>query len=165
VNFLVLGLLLEQVTGRSYDDLLTDSILRPLHLTNTTHLASEPGAPRGGAAGIASTLPDLLVASDGLLRRHSLVSETAWTAMAGFDLYTGLGAGIAGYCPCTVTADGTHKFFSVGFTGSSTFLAYVPSLDVAVSIEVGDDFSTLSGRFLATTNLIRELATTLAAAH
>ena len=165
VNFLVLGLLLEQVTGRSYDELVTDSILRPLHLTHTTHLAPEPGAPHGGAAGIVSTLPDLLVAADGLLKHHSFVSDAAWNTMAGFDLFTGLGAGIAGYCPCTVTADGAHKFFSVGFTGSSTFLAYVPSLDIAVSIEVGDDLSTLPGRFVATTNLIQDLAATLAAAH
>ena len=163
VNYLVLGLLLEQVTGRSYDDLLTEDLLVPLGLTQTTHAESEPGTPRGGAAGIESTLPDLLGAADGLLKRHASISSGSWAAMNTLDVFTGVGAGIAGYCPCTVAADGTHKFFALGFTGSSTFVVYVPTLDIAVAIQVGDDLWTDPGRFAATTDLIHELATTLAA--
>ncbi|MET0919705.1 MAG: serine hydrolase domain-containing protein, partial [Acidimicrobiia bacterium] len=165
VNYMVLGLLLEQVTGRSYDDLLATNILGPLKLAQTTHLESEPGAPRGGAAGIQSTLSDLLLASDGLLKHHSLVSAPAWDAINHLDLVTGMGAGIAGYCPCSVNAAGVHSFFAIGFTGTSTFMAYVPSLDVAIAIQVGDDFFTQPSRMAATVTLIHDLTTKLAAVH
>ncbi|MET0627223.1 MAG: serine hydrolase [Acidimicrobiia bacterium] len=165
VNYLVLGLLLEQVTGASYDDLLAQGIVAPLGLTQTTHLSSEAAAPRDGASGIESTLADLLLASDGLLKRHATVSDAAFAAMTAFDLYSGLGAGISGYCPCTVAADGSHHFFTVGMTGSATFLAYVPSLDIAVVLQVGDDLWTRAGRANAAVDLVHNLATTLASAR
>ncbi|HEX5587095.1 MAG TPA: serine hydrolase [Acidimicrobiia bacterium] len=165
VNYLVLGLLLEQVTGASYDELLAQGIVAPLGLTQTEHLGSDAAAPRDGAAGIQTTLADLLLASDGLLKRHATVSDAAYSTMTDFDVVTGLGAGISGYCPCTVAADGSHHFFTIGMTGSATFLAYVPSLDVAVALQVGDDLWTRPGTANAAVQLVHDLASTLASAR
>ena len=164
VNYLLLGLLLEQVTGRSYDDLLTTDILQPLHLSQTVHVASAPGEPRGGAAGIQAPLSDLLLAAEGLLARHTTISDGAFATMTDFDLQSGSGAGAGGYCPCTVAADGTHKFFAIGMTGGSTFFAYVPTLDVAVVVHVGDDLWSRPTRILAAIDFVHELAVTAASA-
>ncbi|MFI5045554.1 MAG: serine hydrolase [Acidimicrobiia bacterium] len=165
VNYLVLGLLLEQVTGRTYDDLLSNELLVPLGLTETVHVASGPSEPRAGAAGIQAPVSDLLTAAERLLQQHPTVSDAAFATMTDFDVQTGLGAGVAGYCPCTVSPDGTHHFFAIGMTGGSTFFAFVPSLDVAVVVQVGDDLWTRTTRIGAAVELVHQLAITTATAH
>lgn len=162
VNFLVLGILLEQVTGRDYDELLGTEILEPLALHGTRHRASEPAAPRHGAAGIETTLADLVAAAEAIVRPSLLLSPTAHAAMHDVDPFSGIGPGLIGFCPCT-TRGGVPSFFAHGYTGSSTLVAHVPTLDVAIALDVGDDLWTDARRMPAVLDLMAELVRTAAA--
>jgi CubicO group peptidase (beta-lactamase class C family)/peptidoglycan/LPS O-acetylase OafA/YrhL len=135
-NFIVLGYLLEQVTGRSYDDLLREELLEPLGLARTTHLPPEPGEPRFATAGIVGGLDDLGRAAIALLRDHVGVSEASHGEMTTIDPDTAVGAGTMAYCPCVRRADDGVDVFALGYTGGTTWLAYVPEHDVALVVDV-----------------------------
>jgi CubicO group peptidase (beta-lactamase class C family) len=137
-NFLVLGLLLEDVTGRPVGDLLRDIFFTPLGLRNTQHLPPAPAWPRGGTAGIETTLPDLLKAGQAILRDRIGLSDEAYAKMTEIDVDSGFGAGTFGFCPCRVDNGGTPTFFATGYYGSTTLLAYAPSLNLITAVDLVD---------------------------
>ena len=69
-NYLILGYLLEQLTGLPFDQLLAGALLEPMGLAHTVHLAPEPGEPRFSTAGIVTDIEDLARAGEGLLVHH-----------------------------------------------------------------------------------------------
>jgi D-alanyl-D-alanine carboxypeptidase len=114
MNYVVLGLIVEQVTGRRLDRVVRDRIFRPLRLVNTSYGASalrpHPGGPpawlgvpeNSGAAvagdrGIVSTAPDLArffrALFGGELLRPDLLSEMTRTVAAP-DAEPGFRAGL-----------------------------------------------------------------------
>jgi len=144
-NFLVLGLLLEDVTGRSFDDLLQNLLFDPLRLRDTVHLASAPGWPRGATAGIETTVDDLLTAGTAILRNHVGLSDAAYARMTDVDPDSGFGAGTFGFCPCRLDAAGTPRFFAIGYYGATTLLGYVPTLDLTVAVDLVDSLGENGG--------------------
>ncbi len=137
-NFLVLGLLLEDVTGRSLTDLFVDGFFRPLGMHDTIHLAPAPAWPRGGTAGIETSLPDLLTAGVAILADHVGMSDRAYEAMTDIDVNSGFGAGTFGFCPCRVDNEGNPQFWGLGYYGATTLLAYSPTLDLTVAVDLVD---------------------------
>lgn len=137
-NYLLLGLLLEEVTGRPFGDLLRDIYFGPLGLRETRHLAPSPAWPRGGTAGIETNLADLLKAGQAILRDHVGLSDAAFATMTEIDFGTGFGPGSFGFCPCRVDDQGVPRFFGIGYYGATTLLAYAPSLDVTVAVDLVD---------------------------
>lgn len=108
LNFVVLGLIVEKVTGRRLDRALRDRILEPLRLDHTSFgtvlprargawlgVALVPSDSVDGASGIVSTLDDLarffraLLAGE--LLRPNLVSEMTETIAASGNVRAGLG--------------------------------------------------------------------------
>jgi CubicO group peptidase (beta-lactamase class C family) len=159
-NFLVLGLLLEDVTGRSFDDLLHDTLFGPLRLRDTVHLAPAPGWPRGATAGIETSLDDLLTAGTAILRNHIGLSDSAYARMTAVDPSSGFGPGTFGFCPCRLDDTGTPRFFAIGYYGATTLLAYVPTLDLTVAVDLVDSLG-LNGGYDSVTTLfvmLEELA-------
>ena len=161
-NFLVLGLLLEEVTGRSFDDLLHDALFGPLQLRDTVHLAPAPGWPRGATAGIETTLDDLLTAGRAILRDHVGLSDAAHTRMTDVDPGSGFGPGTFGFCPCRLDDAGTPRFFAIGYYGATTLLGYVASLDLIVAVDLVDSLGLNGGYDSVTTlfEMLEELART-----
>ncbi|MGI8810548.1 MAG: serine hydrolase domain-containing protein, partial [Acidimicrobiales bacterium] len=137
-NYLMLGLLLEDVTGRPFGDLLRDIYFVPLGLRDTIHLDPTPAWPRGGTAGIETSLPDLLRAGQAILKDHIGLSDTAYATMTAIDPGSGFGPGTFGFCPCRVDDEGTPRFFGIGYYGATTLLAYAPSLNVVVAVDLVD---------------------------
>ncbi|MFP5318684.1 MAG: serine hydrolase [Acidimicrobiia bacterium] len=137
-NFLVLGVLLEQVTGRTFDQLLRDEFFGPLDLRSTVHLPPVPGEPRGATAGIVTNLADLLHAGVAILRDHVGLSDDAAARMTTIDAETGYGPGTFGFCPCRFDDWGVPRFFAVGYYGATTLLAYLPSIDMTLAIDLVD---------------------------
>jgi CubicO group peptidase (beta-lactamase class C family) len=156
-NYLVLGLLLEQVTGRSFDDLFDRAVISRFGLTETTHLASGPGEPRGATAGVVTTMPDLLRATQAVLGDEDGVSAGLQESRLAIDPDSGLGLGTMGYCPCSIVGDGEKEFFSIGYTGGRTFVATVPTLGVTVGIDIGDSLW-IDDRFAEVNDLATEIA-------
>jgi CubicO group peptidase (beta-lactamase class C family)/peptidoglycan/LPS O-acetylase OafA/YrhL len=164
VNYLVLGLLLEQVTGQPYDQLLDDQILSPVALTETSHLPPTPGEPHAGAAGIVTTTNDLLRATQAIIRDTAVVSPDARAVMTKIDPASGYGIGSMGFCPCVMLPNGLPSFFAIGYFGASAVTAYVPSLDLVVVVNVTDGLTVEAKRFGQVLDLIHTLATTAAKA-
>jgi CubicO group peptidase (beta-lactamase class C family) len=144
-NFLVLGLLLEDVTGRSFDDLLRENLFEPLKLRDTVHLAPAPGWPRGGSSGIETSLDDLLTAGTGILRDHVGLSDAAHARMMAVDPVYGYGLGTFGFCPCRLDSEGNPRFFATGYYGATTLLGYVPTLDLTVAVDLVDSLGVNGG--------------------
>jgi len=144
-NFLILGLLLEDVTGRPFGDLLREELFGPLRLHDTVHLAPVPGSPRGATSGIETTIDDLLTAGTAILRDHVGLSAEAFAYMADVDPSYGFGPGTFGFCPCRIDAAGNPKFFSIGYYGATTLLGYVPTLDLTVAVELVDSLGVNGG--------------------
>ncbi|WP_459549385.1 serine hydrolase domain-containing protein [Nocardia sp. X0981] len=119
-NYIVLGLLIEHVTGRSYGTEIRDRILVPLGLTATTVPGDDPGIPRPAlaayrtidgertevtrmnpsldwAAGeMISTTADLetfftALLSGGLTSPHALTEMRRTVSMGGMGFHYGLG--------------------------------------------------------------------------
>ncbi|HEX2046939.1 MAG TPA: serine hydrolase [Acidimicrobiales bacterium] len=144
-NYLVLGLLLEEVTGRPYGELLADVFFRPLRLHDTIHRAPEPAWPRGGTAGIETSMIDLLTAGTAILRDHEGLSGAAYRHMTRVDPASGFGPGTFGFCPCRLDSDGVPRFFAIGYYGATTLLAYAPSLDLTIAVDLVDSLGTNGG--------------------
>jgi CubicO group peptidase (beta-lactamase class C family)/peptidoglycan/LPS O-acetylase OafA/YrhL len=144
-NFLILGLLLEDVTGRSLDDLLRENLFEPLKLHDTVHVAPAPGWPRGGSSGIETSLDDLLTAGTGILRDHVGLSEEEHARMMAVDPVYGFGPGTFGFCPCRLDSEGNPRFFATGYYGATTLLGYVPTLDLTVAVDLVDSLGVNGG--------------------
>ena len=159
-NYLVLGLLLEEVTRHPYSDLLAQIYFRPLGLQDTIHRAPEATSPRGGTAGIDTSLPDLLTAGTAILRDHVGLSPTAYRHMTTVDTDSGFGPGTFGFCPCRLDSDGTSRFFALGYYGATTLLAYAPSLDLVIAVDLVDSLGHNGGYAAVSTlyEMIEELA-------
>ncbi len=112
VNYVVLGLIVEKVTGRRLNQVVRDRIFRPLQLEDTSYgrAALRPHSDRmpawlgspddstdpvSGAGGIVSTVEDLErffhALLGGELLRPDLLSEMTRTVRAGEDFRAGLG--------------------------------------------------------------------------
>jgi CubicO group peptidase (beta-lactamase class C family)/peptidoglycan/LPS O-acetylase OafA/YrhL len=135
-NFLLLGMLIEQRTGRSFDDNLRDRLLTPLGLEDLVHLPSSPGAPNQATAGLLTSTEDLLRWGSALYRDGRVVDAQSLTTMTTIDPVTGLGGGTFGYCPCTMTPDEQPVFTYVGHSGGTTILRYAASEDLVISINL-----------------------------
>lgn len=151
-NFLLLGLLLEEVTNRSFGDLLRDELFGPLGLRSTVHLPPAPGWPRGATSGIETSLDDLLTAGTAILRDHAGMSAAQHAHMTAVDPVSGFGPGTFGFCPCRLDAEGNPRFFAVGYYGATTLLGYVPALDLTVAVDLVESLG-LHGGYDAVTLL------------
>jgi CubicO group peptidase (beta-lactamase class C family)/peptidoglycan/LPS O-acetylase OafA/YrhL len=135
-NFLLLGMLIEQRTGRSFDDSLRQRLLTPLGLDEVVHLPSLPGLPNQGTAGVVTTTADLLRWGSALYRDGRVVNARSLEAMTTIDPVTGLGGGTFGYCPCTMTPDSRPVFAYVGHSGGTTILRYAATEDLVLSVNL-----------------------------
>jgi CubicO group peptidase (beta-lactamase class C family) len=137
VNYLVLGLLLEQVTGRSLDAQFAD-LEAQTNIGPIGHTGPQPGEPNFGAAGLTPTAQQLSHWAVALLQDNVPgLSDQARQAMADIDPTSTLGAGLWGYCPCT-TVDDQPQFAAVGHSGAATELQYSPDPDVAIVVNLSD---------------------------
>jgi CubicO group peptidase (beta-lactamase class C family)/peptidoglycan/LPS O-acetylase OafA/YrhL len=160
-NYLVLGRLLEQVTGVDYEELLSRELLIPLGLASASHLPTELGEPRYATAGLVADIGDLATAGIALLRDHVGISEAAYAAMFDIDVDTGMGPGMNGFCPCTLDPEGQVHWFGVGYTGGNTMLLYARDADVAIAIDVTGGLYRDLGAFDAVMELAERLATAI----
>jgi CubicO group peptidase (beta-lactamase class C family)/peptidoglycan/LPS O-acetylase OafA/YrhL len=156
-NYIILGYLLEQVTGIPFDQLLSADLLEPMGLAHTVHLAPAPGEPRFSTAGIVSDVEDLARAGEELLVNHAGISDDAWREMSAMDPEAGLGAGTMQFCPC-LEVDGELQAFALGYSGGHTLVAYLPRYDVVVALDVTGDFYGDEGHFDVVEPLLRSLA-------
>lgn len=137
VNYLLLGFLIEQTYGETYEDVALHELMQPLGLASTFMLASAPGEPNYSTGGTLTTMADLVHMTYRILRDRALLSPESYAAMTSIDPEYALGAGTIGFCPCTLKESG-KSFYSLGHYGSDSLVIYVPTLDVVVGLRVTD---------------------------
>lgn len=162
-NFLLLGMLIEERTGKSFDDNLRERILSPLALDGVTHSASQPGMPNQATAGILTTTSDLLRWGSALFRDGRVVSAASMDQMLTIDPVTGLGGGTFGYCPCSLTIEGDPVFTYVGHSAGTTILRYAAGDDLVLSLNLS--VSVWTPEMLQATADFFELARAIVQAH
>lgn len=138
-NFIVLGFLIEQITGEPWDDVLQQQVLGPLGMKNTSSLPSAPGEPRGATAGTLTTLDDLAIAVRSILHDRSLIAEPAYEQMITIDPGSALGAGAIGFCPCIDNGDGTKSYTSFGHYGGDSISVHFPDSGVVVAFHSAEN--------------------------
>lgn len=142
-NYLLLGMLIEQRTGRSFDENLRERLLTPLNLDEVVHLPSFPSSPNQATAGVLTSTADLLRWGAALYRDGRVVSAESLETMTTIDPVTGLGGGTFGYCPCTMTPEGQPVFTYVGHSGGTTILRYAATEDLVISVNLSGSVWTL----------------------
>ena len=124
-NYLYLGLLLEQVEGRSYADLVT-GLVSPLGLT-ATHVdpPNRLGWAGFSSGGVMSTVSDISVWGDALFTPGRVLTDASLREMSLFgDGRTGLG--VWGYGGSS-TPGGNQKFSAIGHHTASGGMFVFPA--------------------------------------
>jgi CubicO group peptidase (beta-lactamase class C family) len=160
----VLGLLLEDVTGVPFEQLLRQSILEPLGLDRAQLTPSQPGEPNFSTGGLVMDTADLLTWTTYYFRDHADLSPATWAMMTTLDPASSLGTGVIGYCPCTEASDGQYEWKAFGYAGSTTIVQYSPGDDVAIVINVSEPLWKSAAFFGAVIGLIEAFRTVAATA-
>ncbi|MFN0088734.1 MAG: serine hydrolase domain-containing protein, partial [Acidimicrobiales bacterium] len=134
-NYLALGLLLEQVTGLEFTQLVRGDILRPARLANTSFMPPNANSPNSSTAGVMTTVDDLLRWGVLALRDHVLISDAAFAQMTTIEESTAMGGGVMGYCPCT-RKRGRPVWRAIGHGGANTELQYSTADDLVVAVNL-----------------------------
>jgi CubicO group peptidase (beta-lactamase class C family) len=158
-NYLVLGLLLEQVTGRSFDDLLTDEIIEPMSLTATTHIGGTPGNPNFSTAGTITDVVDLVTWAQLYLAEHVGISDANYALMNDVDSASAVGTGVIGYCPCIPDANGKNQFAAIGFGGSTSEIQYAASDQVTIALNITQSIWEPGNRYQDVVDLMNAIRT------
>jgi CubicO group peptidase (beta-lactamase class C family) len=137
-NYLVLGFLLEDLTGKPFGQLLSESLLQPLGLDSAQVTPPMPGEPNFSTGGLVMDTADLLAWTSYYLRDHADLSPDIWSMMTKIDPASSLGTGLIGYCPCTDSASGDYQWKGLGYAGSTTLIQYSPSDDVAIVVNLSE---------------------------
>lgn len=160
-GYLYLGLLSEQYTSTPYHELIQNRITGPLGLEATRiDGARRPGWVGYSAAGLISTVPDLLTWGSALYRDGSVLEPAQLDAMLDVDNEhsTGLGANVI--CPCGLS-DGSLWYTSIGHDGGSVTLQYSPSDAIVTSAKFTESFWTQDLAQRDVHELLRELRAVL----
>ena len=158
-NYLVLGLLLEQVTGQSFESLLEERIIEPFSLDATTHIGGTPGSPNFSTAGTLTDIVDLVTWAQLYLADHVDITDENYAVMNTIDASSAMGAGVIGYCPCLPNAAVTNDFAAIGYGGSTTEIQYAASDHVTIAINFTQSIWDLGTRYQDVVDLFGAIRT------
>jgi len=142
-GYLLLGTIIEHITGSTYQDALLRRVTGPIELHDTS-LDQTPrlGWVGGAAGGLTSTLPDLLSWGDALYRKGQVLTPETLDEMVWVDPQLSAGLGAFPICPCRTLADGSLSPDWIGHNGGSVTLQYAPTEDLVVAISMTESFWT-----------------------
>lgn len=158
-NYLVLGLLVEQLTGRTFDQLLREWILAPYSLDATTHDPPTAGNPNFSTGGVITDIVDMVTWADLYLARHVAISPTNYALMNTIDPASAMGAGVIGYCPCATGANGTTTFAATGCAGSTTEIQYSAADGITIAVNLSRPVWEPATRYAEVVDLFAALRT------
>ena len=141
-GFLLLGLIAEQVTGRSYADLVAERT-EALGLTTMQVDENQVGGWVGSSAGgLEASVVDLARWGSALFQQDLVLSAEMVAEMTDVsnDFRAGLGA--FPVCPCSVADDGTPSVTSIGHNGGEVSVQYSPSDDLVVAVSLTESLWT-----------------------
>ncbi len=144
-GYLYLGLLLEQVTGRGYGELVNELAATAGMAPPTVESTPRIGWIGFSSGGVVSTGKDLAIWGQALFTPGRILSAASLTEMTTLgELNIGLGAWPS--CPCWTDATGQKRSTAIGHTtaigglfhfpktGVTMFVQFAPEADDAVSL-------------------------------
>ena len=112
-NYLYLGMLLEQVEGKPFSQLIRE-LITPLGLTDTRlDEVPQPGWVGFSSGGVMSTTSDLARWGQALLTPGRVLSKKALSTMTTIN-DANVGFGLWPACPCGTDAQGVKTFTAIG---------------------------------------------------
>ena len=141
-GYLTLGLLDEQLSGKTYEELLQTRIFGPAGMGDS-RLDTTPTAGWAGfsAGGVVSTLADQLAWGDALYRRNAILDADSLAQMLDVDNQFNTGLGAFPTCPCS-TVDGVKVYSSIGHNGGQTTIQYAPKQDIVIAVNLTESMWT-----------------------
>lgn len=137
-NYLMVGLAIESVTGQPLSEVLEQRIFEPLQMHDTELINNRRSGFVGhGSAGVVSTLADLALWYQALMRDGTVLSpEMRQEMLFGGQAYQGnAGLGSWRHCPCDPpTAQEPEPFLYAFHDGGDARLVYIPSRDVVLAM-------------------------------
>lgn len=130
-NYLYLGLLLEQVTGTSYRELVAGLVSDAGLQHTTVDLTPQNGWVGFSSGGIASTLADLATWGQALFTPGTVLSAHGVSLMTTLgDMNLGLGAWPM--CPCWTDNGGTKRYTAIGHNTATGGMFYFPATGITL---------------------------------
>jgi CubicO group peptidase (beta-lactamase class C family) len=149
-NFILLGLLLEQLYNQPVEELVVSRLLEPLALNDTTVLPSSPGAPGSGTGNMFGSMDDTLRWAFARWREADVLGPVSSALAAKVGASAQLGLAEFGYCPCPKKLRNTAGFFAaVGHDGGEHTLRWYRGPDVIISIHTNRFADPATDAFIA----------------
>lgn len=137
-NYLLVGLLIEEVTNQPLSSVLQQRLFEPLGLDQTELVNNQRAGFVGHASGgVVSTLDELARWYDALLRQRVVLSPEMLDEMfyGGMIYHEAAGLGTWRRCPCGPPTRAEPTPFLYAFhDGGDVRLVYIPSRDVVLAI-------------------------------
>jgi CubicO group peptidase (beta-lactamase class C family) len=133
-NYLLLGLLLQQIHQRPFADLVT-GITSPLGISASRVEPSDRlGWPGFSSGGIVGTVADMAVWGDALFSRGRVLGPSAldWMTTTG-DFHGGLG--VWGVCPCSGTDPALTRYVAIGHSTAAGAMYRFPASGITLTMK------------------------------
>jgi CubicO group peptidase (beta-lactamase class C family) len=134
-NFIVAGLLAEQIYGQPIETLIEHQLLDPLGLTRTTVGRPVPGAPGTGTGNMSAHITDVARWASAMWRDKSVMGAHANQLMAYTDPKALLGYGTFAWCPCRSVGGATIPA-AMGTNGAEATIRYYSAIDTIIAMRV-----------------------------
>lgn len=134
-NFIVAGLLAEQIYGQPIETLIERQLLDPLGLTRTTVGNPTPGAPGTGTGNMRAHITDVARWATAMWRDKSVMGAHANQLMSYTDPKSLLGYGTFAWCPCR-SVKGVTIPAAMGTNGAEATVRYYSATDTVIAMRV-----------------------------
>jgi cellulose synthase (UDP-forming) len=135
-NYMLAGLVMEQVTGEPLGQILQERLFDPLGMTDTKMVDnSRDGFVGYASGGVVSTMHDLAIWYNALTRERTVLGPEMLDQMmwGGSAFSKGGGLGAWRHCPCVpATPEVPEPFLYLFHDGGDVRLIYIPSRDIVM---------------------------------
>ncbi len=134
-NYILLGLLLEEVYGMDIERLIEAQLLLPLGLESSGVRESTPGRPGKGTGNMYSSMEDLARWVNARWRTEEVVATKVSKKQ---DRFAGelTGYGEWSFCPCQTSPSTGLTYSALGISGGDITLRYYPVKDIIVIVRM-----------------------------
>lgn len=142
-GYIYLGLIAEEVTGRTYAELFDEVVVGPLGLADTSlDDVVRPGWVGYSSGGLVSSIPDLVRWGAALYRDGLILEPAALAQMLDVNNEYNSGLGANPICPCGTNDDGSRWYTSIGHDGGSATVQYSPADGIVIAAKFSESFWT-----------------------
>jgi len=141
-NYVIAGLLLEQLYGAPVENLIERDLLRPLGLTRTSVGPPVPGSPGTGTGNMTAHITDLARWGVAMWRDKTVLGPEGNALAAYTDPAKLMGYGSFSYCPCRPGKNGSVVTAGIGANGSKVTVRYYQAVDTLIVVRVPDEVTT-----------------------